>query len=106
MKDQIGSLESEISFLRSEIKEKNTLISSLISLRSTECSTEQHFLVTNSYKNSSDENKETHCRNNGRISNDVNPDSIYKCHLDTETRSQPEIITLAEKIFTKAANIA
>ena len=33
LKDHIKSLESEIQFLRKEIKEKNTLISSLIPLK-------------------------------------------------------------------------
>ena len=33
LKDHIKSLESEIQFQRKEIKEKNTLISSLISLK-------------------------------------------------------------------------
>lgn len=65
MKDRISSLESEIFFLRGEIKEKNKLISSLISLSSTECTAKQPFLVTNSYKNNSEGNMESHCSNNG-----------------------------------------
>ena len=39
------------------MKENNKLISSLISLRSTECTTKQPFLVTNSYKHSSEGNE-------------------------------------------------
>ena len=40
-----------------DVKEKNKLISSLISRRSTECTTKQPFLVTNSYKHSSEGNE-------------------------------------------------
>ena len=64
MKDRISSLESEIFFLRGEIKE-NKLISFLTSLSSTECTAKQPFLVTNSYKNNSEGNMESHCTNNG-----------------------------------------
>ena len=51
-------------------------------------------------------NTDTPCSNNGRISNDINSDSLNKSHLDTETESQPDIITLIVKAFTKAANTA
>ena len=51
-------------------------------------------------------NTDTPCSNNGRISNDINSDSLNKSHLDTETESQPDIITLIVKTFTKAANTA
>ena len=49
---------------------------------------------------------DTHCSNKGRISNDLNSDSIYESHLDTGTPKQQELSTSAEKSFTKAANIA
>ena len=42
----------------------------------------------------------------GRISNDINSDSIYDCHLNNEAQNQPEIIKSAEKSSTEAANIA
>ena len=48
----------------------------------------------------------THCSYKGRISNDLNSDSIYESHLDTGTRNQQELSASAEKSFTKAANIA
>ena len=77
---------------------KNKLISSLISERSTECTTKQTFSVRNRYKNSSEGNERennlnTHCSNNGRISNDTNSDGIYEIYLDNETQNQSEIIT-------------
>ena len=62
MKDHIGTWKVKFSmnresFLTSEIKEKSKLISSLLSLRWTICTTKQLFLVTNGHKNSSDRNK-------------------------------------------------
>ena len=51
-------------------------------------------------------NTDTPCSSNGRISNDINSDSLNKSHLDTETENQPGIITSIVKTFTKAANAA
>ena len=111
MKEHIGSQKSDISFLKSEIKEKNRLISFLISVRLTECTIKQPFSIRNSYKNSSEENKRecntnTQWNNDGRISNETNFVSMCEIYLDTEIQNQWEINRSTMKSFTEVANIA
>ena len=55
MKSHIDSLESEIYFLREEIRQKNLLITSLISLRSTREPADQHCELNNARKTADDE---------------------------------------------------
>ena len=55
MKSHIDSLESEIYFLRKEIRQKHFLITSLISLRSTREPVNQQFELNNARKTTDDE---------------------------------------------------
>ena len=55
MKSHIDSLESEIYFLREEIRQKNLLITSLISLRSTREPADQQCELNNARKTTDDE---------------------------------------------------
>ena len=58
MKSHIDSLESEIYFLREEIRQKNLLITSLISLRATREPVDQQCELNNARKSTDDEK---HC---------------------------------------------
>ena len=55
MKSHIDSLEIEIYFLREEIRQKNLLITSLISLRSTREPANQQCELNNARKTTDDE---------------------------------------------------
>ena len=55
MKSHIDSLESEIHVLREKIRQKNLLITSLISLRSTREHADQHCELNNARKTADDE---------------------------------------------------
>ena len=55
MKWHIDSLESEIYFLREDIRQNNLLITSLISLRSTKEPVHQRFELNNARKTTDDE---------------------------------------------------
>ena len=55
MKWHIDSLESEMYFLREEIRQKNLLITSLVSLRSTREPADQQCELNNARENTNDE---------------------------------------------------
>ena len=55
MKSHIDSLEGEIYFLREEIRQKNLLITSIISLRSTKEPVDQQCELNNARKTTDDE---------------------------------------------------